>query len=266
MPFQVVRLGPNDPDNGLIDAIFDGSLSAVVRSGVASAERLAPVRSALDASEGPLQHPLLRAEVIAGRLTSLGVPISRYDGSDAFFDTGHAVESGLERVLPGLRNTLWDAIARISGGRRPNPARARDGRSFGAYNLRQVPAGGQIPMHAENHHVGWPGFQALVPQQLASTVVSFYLVAGAPEAGGELEVLEARAGEPEVRVLPNGMLEEARLASVARHTVSLAAGDLVVFDGGRFVHRVLPVAGERTRVTIGGFLTRGEDGELYAFS
>ena len=41
----------------------------------------------------------------------------------------------------------------------------------------------------------------------------------------------------------------------ARKVVELNAGDMVIFDSGRHVHRVSPVVGARPRVTLGGFLT-----------
>jgi hypothetical protein len=42
--------------------------------------------------------------------------------------------------------------------------------------------------------------------------------------------------------------------------VALEAGDLIVFDGGRHYHRVLPNQGESRRWTIGGFLSLSRAG------
>ncbi len=55
--------------------------------------------------------------------------------------------------------------------------------------------------------------------------------------------------------LPHGMLDPRAVdARVAHSFFDLQEGDLIAFGSGRLYHRVEPVAGARTRVTMGGFL------------
>ena len=48
--------------------------------------------------------------------------------------------------------------------------------------------------------------------------------------------------------------------------VVAAPGDLLIFDGGRNAHEVLPVRGPRSRWTIGGFLGWTQDGAVLAWA
>jgi hypothetical protein len=62
-------------------------------------------------------------------------------------------------------------------------------------------------------------------------------------------------------MLPTRFVDtEALERDYLKQEVPLSAGDLVVFDSGRFVHRVTAVEGARPRLTLGGFLTERLDG------
>jgi hypothetical protein len=47
--------------------------------------------------------------------------------------------------------------------------------------------------------------------------------------------------------------------------ISPRAGDLLVFDGGRYFHRVAKVKGSRIRYTIGGFMMFDQPGETLLY-
>jgi hypothetical protein len=63
------------------------------------------------------------------------------------------------------------------------------------------------------------------------------------------------------RFIDTEALEEGYLKEV----IPLKAGDLVIFDSGRHVHRVTPVEGEVSRLTLGGFMTLSEGRDALAF-
>ena len=43
--------------------------------------------------------------------------------------------------------------------------------------------------------------------------------------------------------------------------IRLAPGDLVLFNSGRYLHRVVPVGGARTRWTVCSFMAEARDGQ-----
>jgi len=62
--------------------------------------------------------------------------------------------------------------------------------------------------------------------------------------------------------LPSGMLDPLAVDERVPHTfLDLAQGDLIAFGSGRLYHRVEPVEGSRSRVTMGGFLAFDRDHE-----
>ena len=68
----------------------------------------------------------------------------------------------------------------------------------------------------------------------ATTQLSWYVVLALPDSGGELAIY----------------LDE---DTTVHHRPQI--GDLLLFDGGRYEHEVLPSAGA-TRITLGGFARR----------
>jgi hypothetical protein len=80
-----------------------------------------------------------------------------------------------------------------------------------------------------------------------------------PEAGGELSILSLRHGEP-------GAVAPERSGAASR-SYRIDAGDLVVFDGGRWFHRIETCRGPTPRRTYAGFAGLSRDGAiLHAWS
>ena len=85
--------------------------------------------------------------------------------------------------------------------------------------------------------------------------LSFYLPLNALADGGELEVFH----RPRQGVNLNGLSAAAARGRLATHGVTCVRpgpGDLVIFDGGRYNHRVCPSTEERW--TLGGFAGSGK--------
>ena len=121
----------------------------------------------------------------------------------------------------------------------------------------------------------------LLPQarRLADTLdircqLSWFIPLQTAEEGGELELygLDFEDTRPLREERPpgsDGMDELSGLTFLVELADSMrvdpAAGDLVLFDGGRWYHRVRPVRGHRPRITLGGFLAFSRDGEELFF-
>ena len=74
--------------------------------------------------------------------------------------------------------------------------------------------------------------------------------------GGTLKLYGLWGSDPNPPLLPTRFLDTSVLEREFKsESVTLDAGDLVVFNSGKYVHRVTPVEGTLARVTMGGFAT-----------
>lgn len=192
----------------------------------------------LDQSEGDLETYLARVS-----------PFER-----AVYDAARAAGLELEAALGGLLEALAGArpLARPS---------ARDGRPYALFTVRRLPVGGRIPPHAENEQLLRAPYRELGPELDPTVVLSWYLTLARAERGGELAVYPiAFASLDRASFRHEHSDAEGLVRGAAPHLVAPCAGDLLVFDGGRHVHEVMPVRGERARWTLGGFAARSRDG------
>jgi hypothetical protein len=165
-----------------------------------------------------------------------------------------------------------DAMARVkallstlAGGCPAAPPTFDAAHDWAAFNFRALDPGEQIYAHHDNHF-GLGVYRHMPAELDRTTLLSFFFTLQAPEGGGELVVYGVRGDDPEVPRLPTRFLDTATIE--ARYPAArpkLGAGDLLVFDAGRMVHRVTPVTGARPRLTFGGFMTLATDRCRLAF-
>jgi hypothetical protein len=115
----------------------------------------------------------------------------------------------------------------------------------------------------------WPAYAHLRDIARMRDSLSYFITAQAPEAGGELFLYDLDWDDTpdDVLALSMGPARDELLERFPGRTIALAAGDMVLFTGGRIWHRVVPVRGERPRVTVGGFVAESHDGaQLFYWS
>jgi hypothetical protein len=105
----------------------------------------------------------------------------------------------------------------------------------------------------------------------ARNQLSFYLMVALPESGGELVIHNARyaegPGQMLARMERTGSAAVAAIAPYGHVVPRTDVGDLLVFDAGRYFHRVAAVVGQQIRWTMGGFLARSlDDRSVYYWS
>lgn len=172
----------------------------------------------------------------------------------AIFGDGAAAMARVQALLSGL-----------AGGRPAAPPAYDTQHRWAGFNFRALDPGEQIFAHHDSHY-GLGVYRHLDPALDRTTVASFFFTVQAPESGGELVVYGVRGDDPDVPVLPTRFLDTATIeARYPAARLTLGAGDLVVFDAGRQVHRVTPVSGARPRLTFGGFSTLALDRSHLAF-
>jgi hypothetical protein len=157
---------------------------------------------------------------------------------DRYLDAASAWDVG-----SGLPVARIDSIMSELAGRPCLVPRAPDGRLYPRGTIHVFPDGTDAPSHVDSYR-RLPCLEHLEQIVDRTTQLSWYLPLSTSEAGGEL-ILEGDA-------------ESQRYA--------VAAGDLVIFDGGRQRHRIATCHGSTPRRTFGGFGGRALDGSaLYVW-
>lgn len=185
-----------------------------------------------------------------------------------FYDASAAAFAENTRRIFGDADPVERASQLLSGlfgGRPAGPPAFDDEKTWSPCNYRALDPGEQIYSHHDNHF-GLEVYQRMPADLDRTTALSWFVTLQAPDAGGELVVYGLWGSDPNPPMLPTRFLDTAALeARFHKHTCDLRDGDLVVFDAGRHVHRVTPVAGERARLTLGGFMTIAQDRSRLAF-
>jgi hapalindole-type alkaloid chlorinase len=151
--------------------------------------------------------------------------------------------------------TLQRIFSALSGGCRAESPTLNDGVNWAPYNLRALDPSEQIFAHHDNHY-GLDIYAHLNPRFDRTTLLSWFVTLQPAEAQGALTIYGLWGSDPNPPMLPSRFLDtEVLERDYEKRTLSLQAGDLLIFDSGRHVHRVTPVEGRRARLTLGGFMT-----------
>lgn len=189
---------------------------------------------------------------------------------DDYLREGDALERAVRGCAAGraILATLDEALSQLHGGGIVEVPRSTGGAAYAAFTVRRYPTGGLIPPHCEREQLGKPSYGELAPSLDGATLLSFLLVLASPRAGGRLVLYELGPDDDGAdRVLRERMQVAQKLAGVSHVEVDLREGDLIVFDGGRRYHQILPVEGPVDRWTLGGFIGRSaHDGRVLRWS
>lgn len=173
----------------------------------------------------------------------------------ALFEGLEPFEVGIERLL----STLSGAPASLPAG--------PDGEPYCPATLRQLPEGHEIGLHIGNAFLCTPQSRHLGQSVEVGAQLSFFTPLRCPEGGGELVIYNLRwemvaaahrGGAVEIRQVSASAVRFAELCAQVRYAPE--PGDMMVFDGGRYYHRVTAVEGKVPRRTLGGFLAWSLDG------
>jgi hypothetical protein len=134
--------------------------------------------------------------------------------------------------------------------------RFHDGRSYTPATIRILPVGAQLATHCGNEMFLRPTYKHLNSFIDNYDQLSYFLTLQDPEEGGGLIIYDLKWADigPE-HILPDNRSNVGDLLGEATWMeVRPSAGDVLMFDGGRWLHRVDWVQGSRTRWTMGGFM------------
>ena len=235
---------------GGLEKLWAGRCHGLSRPGLFSVAELAELQKALQA-----RIPERHAQPFPG--TTFGSVLIVTEDRQRYFQDARALRELLEER--GLLQRLRAALSELAG--HPIKTPEDEGKSYAEVTIRRLPAGQEVAVHSERW--AWPSMgwhrQKLQPRWH----LSFYLPMNPLPDGGELELYHRP---------PKGMDLEGLSPEQARQRLDIhghsrwapQAGELLIFDGGRFNHRVCPSSSERW--TLGGFAGRDQDGQLWIWS
>ncbi len=258
-------------------AMFERKLDAMIIRNVFGRAQMAAITSELERpgatfdwvdntqsdERDHLQPYNLGQVLIPTRTHPAGVPLERYfRGAAAFRATcrglfarsaGHDFEARVEEVLRS-----------VAGGRSVSIPRGPEGEPYTPATIRAVPPRAELAVHVGNYFKDCDAYWHLRTFVELADQLSYFVPLSLPESGGEIEIFSLEwHHRPRT---PKGDLD---VDAIARESPSVkyhpGAGDMFLFDGGRFYHRVCRTGGERTRWTIGGFVTISKAHDQYFY-
>lgn len=226
---------------GLLARLLDGAIDGFVLEGVLSIDVTEAVVRAATAI-APRRSPMYPGDTY-GALLVLSAP----DLAD-YFAGARALEHALleTRAVASMHRALAEASAPMPVEVPVHPS----GSVYAELSVRSLAKGTSIAIHSERWE--WESMSHLRTLLDPARHLSFYVPLTRVDAGGELVVYHRPTTPPPIEGLPDHEAHT-RLAAFGASEWRPGRGDLLVFDGGRFNHRVTEVRSAEPRLTIGGF-------------
>lgn len=250
-------------------------LDGVIVRGALSPETVAMVVDRLERRDPPLRRTMFPGypeddaspHVLGRAIVSCPSDLVDYFANAADFRSSVRT---LFQGSPDFEGRMEFLFSALAGGRPVSVPAGPDETTYTPATIRVLPDGHEIGVHVGNAFLRLPQAKHLSTIIEVADQLSYFIPLSAPEAGGELVVyalewsdVEAFAPEPGKAVgdgvydASGGAVPIIELCDKA--VVRPGEGDLLLFDGGRYYHRVTPVKGSRPRRTIGGFLAFTRD-------
>lgn len=137
-----------------------------------------------------------------------------------------------------------------------------DGDILSPFSIRSLrPGTGNIPAHTEKYLTGAFAQQlSQSPLDMDGDIWSFFLMVQNAEDGGDLVVYDVahKASHSKESLahdnIKAGSHDADNLDNVDYSVTKLQPGDLILFNAGKWWHKITTVQGDKKRITIGGFL------------
>jgi len=256
MRFDTIDLHDLDRYPDALREMYAGRLGGLVIRGVYSKDDMARITETLGKAEVNYPRtsfpPRFNAHFYGRCLDGSDPQLGEYlDDAERF----RAETLSVFRGAVPFEERMEQMFRRLAGGRDVRVPCFDDGRAYTPATIRIILEGGQIGTHCGNEASTRPAYTHLNSVIDRGDQLSYFLTLQEPVAGGELIVYSLKWSDIDASRIVNGrskvedLLREAEWMAVAP-----TAGDLLIFDGGRYFHRVDFVKGPRTRWTIGGFM------------
>jgi hypothetical protein len=200
----------------------------------------------------------------------MGTPMTLERDEQRYFAAAASFRAGcrvLFEGLPDFEERMTEVFGAVAGGRQVRIPPGPGGASYAPATIRVLSEGLEIGIHADSDFIHLPLSRQVAEYADVSSQLSYFVTLRVPEDGGELVVYglewsdvqelrtERDSGSPGCQT--NKVLS--LLEQCDSMTFKPGPGDLLLFDGGRYYHRVTHIRGPRARITIGGFLVVSTD-------
>jgi hypothetical protein len=256
----------------LIADLSSGVIDVALIRNVFSAQTMDTVRERMEHEQhGMLVSPQSTPDVSVPQVTLFGQGItpndvdrrSRQESQAAYHANALTFREDCRRLFAGVEDyesridALFSTLAHGATSTVPmDPA----GRLFAPSTVRRLSPGAEMNLHVGNYFLSTPAYQHLRPQLCDYDQLSFFLPIATPADGGEIEVFELTFNDPRMPKRKTHDVVAATVEATMRfEPFAPQNGDMFLFNGGRFYHRVEWVRGPRARWTIGGFVALSRD-------
>ncbi len=136
----------------------------------------------------------------------------------------------------------------------------QEGRKFTPSTIRRVDPGCEMNLHVGNYFYTTPTYSYLATLFAPLDQLSFFIPLSPSDSGGALEVFELTYGDPRTPLRADGRFDAEVIEKQFRfEPFAPEKGDMFLFNGGKYYHRVDHVVGKKPRWTIGGFVAYARD-------
>ncbi|MEA5549579.1 hypothetical protein VB713_01050 [Anabaena cylindrica UHCC 0172] len=250
--------------NALQDMLLNRSFEGMIIREALPKETVELVVSRLNSDEGGMSDILDTkfADAIKGAYT-LGENIVFSDpGLQQYFDYAAIFRQKCRKLFAGtldFEELMEYVLGSLSGGLSVKVPSKSQQQSYIPATIRQVPTDHEFPIHVGNDFLNSPQSEHLRTLVDVTDQLSFFVPLVLPESGGELVVygMEWDGEELAFDNINRSYHKSHPLfdQEYGSMTFKPNVGDMMLFDGGRFYHCIVPTVGDRTRITIGGFLS-----------
>ena len=254
--FPVESVG-SDVVGPFVQRILSQNLGAVIVEQVFSPDACLAWSNALDSGRLPVAPTKFAQEFEAW---SYGPCLDQCEGRlDEYLARSASFEDALAHGELGndIAGLVLAQIGRLALGLSVERPHARDGRQYALMNLRRLPPGGIIPPHCENEQFHRAAYDDLRSRLHLDALLSFYVSVRPADIGGRLAVHDATWSSLREQTKNGHLQVGGAIVDADFVSFQLPPGSMIIFDGGRWVHQILPVEGTRNRWTMGGFLALG---------
>lgn len=260
-----------------LDDIYQGKIDGLYIRNAVRSEMLEDIEGYLEgietAKDGILMEPAPFGFVVGRTITGC----AKADLETVYFPETEAASNMAKHIFNRpIEDIITDALTPIAGGRKVALPKFTNGDLYKPCTFRVLKPGRTegIRVHIGNE------FIQLLPQleHITSLVdrtiqLSYFIVVQEPEDGGELLIFDKVWKNTPYEMVENRAMEtrpeqrERDFEQVKYKAIRPRKGDMFLFDGGRIWHKVSPVKGNTSRITIGGFAGFGLDKEhLYYYA
>lgn len=271
--FRYIDAADVHKHGSLIDDISERRVDGAIIRNALSPETLRVVKERLAKGSVPFAKRIFNGFPDAeGSPYTLGRAIvSASHDLVEYFDTARQTRKGLHDIFEGVGD-FEERMAHLFGTLSNRPVcvpEGPDGQTYAPATFRFLPEGRDIGIHVGNSFLRLPQAKHLSSIVDLVDQLSYFITIQAPEGGGELVVyglewddvasqFPAELGPDELVYDSSGVM--IRLVELcSKQPFRPGDGDLLIFDGGRFYHRVAHILGKTPRCTLGGFLTFSRD-------